>query len=287
MTNLPYAKPLLIVNPTVMTRILSHFSGDPSTALKRILIIIVLAVLVHFVIKLVRSISEWMILKSTAQKNPLGFVTRQPKFITLLRLIVSGVTFTIYFLALGLILQEFGVNLTAYLASASVIGLAISFGSQGMVQDMVIGLTIIFSDAMDVGDMVEIFGATNVIGRVEEIGLRFTRVTNFLNQTVFILRRAASTPTPTSRFPPATIPRPPRAPSSRSRKASPRNSPRSSLPSRSCIPSPARTPAAGVSSACISESGPARARSSKRFFVRRSSARCESSIPCMPNGRSP
>jgi small conductance mechanosensitive channel len=53
------------------------------------------------------------------------------------------------FFAFGLVLEEFGVNLTAYLASASILGLAISFGSQGLVQDMVIGLTLIFLDAMD------------------------------------------------------------------------------------------------------------------------------------------
>jgi small conductance mechanosensitive channel len=95
-------------------------------------------------------------------------------------------------------LEEFGVNLTAYLASASIVGLAISFGSQGMVQDMVIGLTLIFSDAMDVGDMVEIDGAVVVIGRVEEIGLRFTKLINFFNQKVFIPNRTIAN---VSRFP--------------------------------------------------------------------------------------
>ena len=69
----------------------------------------------------------------------------------------------------GLILQEFGVNLTAYLASASIIGLAISFGSQGLIQDIVIGLTLIFWDAMEVGDMVEIYASATVIGRVDQM----------------------------------------------------------------------------------------------------------------------
>ena len=146
----------------------------------------------HVLVKVIRHISEWLINKSHAQKNPLGFVTQQPKFVTLTRLIVSGVTFVIYFFAFGLILQEFGVNLTAYLASASVIGLAISFGSQGLVQDIVIGLTLIFWDAMDVGDLVEIAGATSVMGRVEEIGLRFT------SYAIFTTRRFSC---PTARSP--------------------------------------------------------------------------------------
>lgn len=58
-----------------------------------ILIIAAVAFLVHVVVKLVRHASEWFILQSSAKKNPFGFVTQQPKFITLTRLIVSGVTF--------------------------------------------------------------------------------------------------------------------------------------------------------------------------------------------------
>jgi len=56
------------------------------------------------------------------------------------------------------------VDLKGYLASASIVALAISFGSQGLVQDVVISLTLIFSDAMDVGDMVEIAGTVVVVG---------------------------------------------------------------------------------------------------------------------------
>ena len=125
-------------------------------------------------------------------------MTEKPRFITVARLVVSAITFAIYFFGLGLMLQEFGVNLTAYLASASIIGLAISFGSQGLIQDIVIGLTLIFWDAMDVGDMVEIFASAPIIGRVEEIGMRFTKITNVYNQTVFVPNRTIAN---VSRFP--------------------------------------------------------------------------------------
>jgi len=197
MTN-PPAAPVELVTNTVVGRIYSHFAHHESSTATRILLIVVLAVLVHVLVKIVRHISEWFINKSQAQKNPLGFVTQQPKFVTLTRLIVSSVIFVIYFSALGLVLQEFGFDLTTYLASATVIGLAISFGSQGLVQDMVIGLTLIFSDAMEAGDLVEIAGTTIVIGRVEEIGLRFTKLVNFYNQEVFVPNRTIAN---VSRFP--------------------------------------------------------------------------------------
>lgn len=180
---------LVQIDETVMSRLYGHFTGHGTSVQNRIVLILILAASVHLVVKVIRWISEWILFRTTRQKSPLGFMTEKPKFVTVTRLIVSGVIFMIYFFALGLLLQEFGVNLTAYLASASVIGLAISFGSQGLVQDIVIGLTLIFWDAMDVGDVVELWGTTNVTGRVEEIGLRFTKLRNFYNQEVFVPNR--------------------------------------------------------------------------------------------------
>ena len=99
----------------------------------------------------------------------------------------SSITiFVIYFAAFGLVLKEFGVSLTAYLASASVMGLAIGFGSQGLVQDVVTGLTLIFSNLFDVGDMVEISGQTGI---VRSIGMRFTILENYFGAEIFIPNR--------------------------------------------------------------------------------------------------
>ena len=184
---------------TVMSRIYSHFFVHESSAGVRILIIVLMAVLAHLAVQAIRRLSEWILVRGHGQVGPLGVVTRRPKFDTVTRLTVSGAAFVIYFLAVGLIFQEVGLSLTAYLASASVVGLAISFGSQGLIQDIVMGLTLIFWDAMDVNDLVEVTGATNtVIGRVEEIGMRFTKVVNFYNQTIFIPNRTIGN---VSRFP--------------------------------------------------------------------------------------
>ncbi len=183
---------------TLIGRVYRHFSGQETSAGVRLFIIIGMAVLVHLTVKAIRSVTEWIIRKGRAHKSPLDFVTHQPKFVTLVQLIAASATFVMYFVALGLVLQELGVNLTGYLASASIVALAVSFGSQGLVQDVVIGLTLIFSDAMDVGDMVEIFASNSVIGRVEEIGLRFTKLRNYYNQIVFIPNRTIAN---VSRFP--------------------------------------------------------------------------------------
>ena len=186
------------ITTTVMSRLYGHFFNHASSTGTRLLLIAGLVLLVHLAVKATRHLSEWTIHKGRAQKTPLDFVTQEPKFVTLIQFVANSVTFVMYFFALGLVLQELGVPLTNYLASASIIALAISFGSQGLVQDVVIGLTLIFSDALDVGDMVEISGSVVVVGRVEEIGLRFTVLRNFYNQVVFIPNRTIAN---VSRFP--------------------------------------------------------------------------------------
>jgi small conductance mechanosensitive channel len=65
-------------------------------------------------------------------------------------------------------------------------GLAIGFGLQGLVQDVVTGLTLVFSDLYDVGDMVEISGQTGI---VRKVGMRFTVLENPLGAEVFIPNR--------------------------------------------------------------------------------------------------
>jgi len=198
LAHLPLGFSLVQMDETVMGRVYRHFFKTDASTGTRLILIVVLAVSVHLLVRILRRVGEWIIYRNQARKGPLDFMTQQPKFITVTPLIVSTITFAIYFFALGFFLQEFGVNLTAYLASASVIGLAISFGLQGLVQDVISGLTMIFWDAMDVGDMVEIAGTVTVVGRVEEIGLRFTKLRNFYNQEIFIPNRTIAN---VSRFP--------------------------------------------------------------------------------------
>ncbi len=159
----------------------------------KIAVIVVLALLTHLVVRLLRYISDWLIRKSAAKKSPVGFVTQQPKFVTLTGLITGALTLVIYSVAAGVILSRLGVDahqfLATYLATASVVGFAVGFGSQGLIQDVITGLTLIFTDTLEVGDMVEVSG---YIGRVERVGLRFTEVRTFLNQRVFLSNRNIS-----------------------------------------------------------------------------------------------
>lgn len=147
----------------------------------RILCFILVAVGAHLVARLVRGLSIWALGVGKGRLEG-----QYPRFATITTLVVSILTFVIYFASVGLALQEFGVPLKAYFASASVIGLAVGFGLQGLVQDLIIGLTLIFSDVLNVGDMVDLSG---VSGRVEKIGLRFTTLINSQGQEVYVPNR--------------------------------------------------------------------------------------------------
>lgn len=174
-----------------------------SDIILHVAVIVCLALLAHFLIRLIQQIIDWLIRKSVAKKSPVGFVVQQPKFVTLTGLITGALTLVLYSVACGFILWALGIDphkfLTTYLATASVVGFAVGFGSQGLIQDVITGLTLIFTETIEVGDMVEVSG---YIGRVERVGLRFIEVRNFLNQRVFLSNRNISN---ISRYPRAGI----------------------------------------------------------------------------------
>ena len=158
----------------------------------RILVIIAIAVAGHFTVRLLKHGSQRLFTPKGVKgaESEVSFTRRYPKLASLSTVLVSTMTFAIYFLAIGLVLKEFKVSLKAYLASASVIGLAIGFGTQGLVQDVVTGLTLIFSDALHVGDVVQL---GDQFGKVENIGLRFTKLISFQDQTIYIPNRNMGT----------------------------------------------------------------------------------------------
>lgn len=159
--------------------------------LYRILTIIIIAGGSHLLVRLIRKVSQ-MILLGRQDQPRIGaseFMKAYPRTATIITILESTLTFIIYFLAIGLIFQEFNLSLKAYLASTTVIGLAIGFGSQGFVQDIVIGLTLIFSNLLKVGDVVEVGGQ---IGRVESVGIRFTVLVNLHGQKVHLPNRNIS-----------------------------------------------------------------------------------------------
>jgi small-conductance mechanosensitive channel len=70
-------------------------------------------------------------------------------------------------------LNEIGINTTPLLASASIVGVALGFGSQKLVQDCITGIFLLMENAMQVGDWVTVAG---VSGTVENLSVRTVRL---------------------------------------------------------------------------------------------------------------
>jgi small conductance mechanosensitive channel len=84
--------------------------------------------------------------------------------------IVRDVTrIVILFVGMTMILSEGGVDLKPLLAAAGLGGLAIGFGAQSLVKDLISGFFILWEDSVRIGDVVEVAG---VAGLVEEVELR-------------------------------------------------------------------------------------------------------------------
>ncbi|MEB3223437.1 MAG: mechanosensitive ion channel family protein [Candidatus Sericytochromatia bacterium] len=80
---------------------------------------------------------------------------------------------SIVFIAVTMALARLGVNVAPVLASAGIIGLAVGFGAQSLVKDVISGFFIIMEDQYGVGDVVEAGGHK---GLVERMNLRITQL---------------------------------------------------------------------------------------------------------------
>ena len=100
---------------------------------------------------------------------------------SLLKSITTGLIFGV---VLVMCLAEFDVNVAPILASAGVVGLALGFGAQTLVKDLLSGVAMLLEDQYGVGDVVDLGEA---VGTVEAVGLRITRL-RAVDGTVWYVR---------------------------------------------------------------------------------------------------
>ncbi|SCE84683.1 small conductance mechanosensitive channel [Micromonospora viridifaciens] len=111
----------------------------------------------------------------SAALNPEQFVPerRRQRAEAIGSVLRSMVTAFIFGIALLMVLKEFSFDLAPLLASAGIAGVALGFGAQSLVKDLIAGLFMLIEDQYGVGDTVDLGQATGV---VEAVGLRVTTV---------------------------------------------------------------------------------------------------------------
>jgi len=146
------------------------------SAVFRIVFIIIIAT---FIIKMSKKIIYQVFSDHKGKRaTPIRITARREN--TLKKLSANIISYVVYFIAFIMILDNvLGFNVGALLAGAGVAGLAIGFGAQNLVRDIISGFFIIFEDQFSVGDYVLVSG---VEGTVEEIGLRTTKVLSWTGE---------------------------------------------------------------------------------------------------------
>ena len=92
---------------------------------------------------------------------------------TLFRILKNFVSIAILIVVIMLVLSELGIQIGPLIAAAGVVGLAVGFGAQTLVKDIITGLFIILEGQITIGDIVEVAGHS---GRVEAITIRTVRL---------------------------------------------------------------------------------------------------------------
>lgn len=107
---------------------------------------------------------------------------------TLINVLQNGVTIFIWFFVIVGVLELFSIPVATLLAGAGVVGLAIGFGAQSLVKDMITGFFIILENQFDKGDFVRVntSGTTVAEGEVLSLGLRSSRIQGYEGELYMI-----------------------------------------------------------------------------------------------------
>lgn len=134
--------------------------------------IVIIIILTKILIRLGSSIIERFFKK----QKVLRFGLNERKADTLSELLKSILRYAAYFIAIMWIFESLGFDLTTVIAITGAAGVAIGFGAQNLVKDIISGFFILFEDQFAVGDYIVVDGMSGI---VETLGLRITKLRDF------------------------------------------------------------------------------------------------------------
>lgn len=151
------------------------------STLLRVLLILALAwAALKVMRRMLRKLEQRLIDQGRAKGEPLS--EQEKRVETLIRLVRQAIHILVWVMVGLVVLREFGVDVAPILASAGVAGLAIGFGAQNLVRDVIAGFFLILENQVRVGDVVNVNGTG---GLVEKVNFR-TLVLRDLSGTVHV-----------------------------------------------------------------------------------------------------
>ncbi|MCG5530352.1 mechanosensitive ion channel [Halorhodospira halochloris] len=146
----------------------------------------IIGIVVSVGLVLIAAIAAWIVAASWIEHrlNPeVGKGKPTAREQTLLTLFRNALAVVLVTLTTMIVLAEIGINIGPLIAGAGVLGLAIGFGAQKMVQDIITGVFIQLEHSIDVGDIITAAGVT---GTVEKLTVRSVNIRDLAGTFHFI-----------------------------------------------------------------------------------------------------
>lgn len=156
--------------------------------LEKLIMIILIIIIASISVKLCNKLVDYIMLTKDNANKKFKLKSNEKRSETLHKLIRSAIRYTIYFIAFFQILSTLGINTTSIVASAGIASVAIGFGAQSLVKDIISGFFIILEGQFDVGDEVKLYNQAAFIagGSVISLGLRSTKIRSGNGEIYFI-----------------------------------------------------------------------------------------------------
>ena len=156
--------------------------------LEKVIMIILIIIIASISVKLCNKLVDYIMLTKDNANKKFKLKSNEKRSETLHKLIRSAIRYTIYFIAFFQILSTLGINTTSIVASAGIASVAIGFGAQSLVKDIISGFFIILEGQFDVGDEVKLYNQAAFIagGSVMSLGLRSTKIRSGNGEIYFI-----------------------------------------------------------------------------------------------------
>ncbi len=148
---------------------LKNHKGDINL-LGKLLIILIIFISIKLISSLINRIIDRTL------KLDLNTNINNNRATTIVSTLKKVIKYILVFIGLIMTLELLGINTASILATAGIGGLAIGFGAQSLVKDVITGFFILIEDQYSVGDYVQI---RDMYGIVEELGLRVTKIRAF------------------------------------------------------------------------------------------------------------
>ena len=171
-------------DPQVTQYIFGLFSkeallGYVGTLIKILVVVALILILRRIACHVIDKMFRNRITMTLSQKDAL----EEKRLHTLSKLFKSIVSYVLYFVAIISCLDMIGFSVTTIIAGAGVVSLAVAFGAQSIVQDLMSGIFIVLENQYAVGDYVQIDG---IDGQVKEIGMKTTKVQTWNGELLII-----------------------------------------------------------------------------------------------------